>query len=66
MRDRTSQAFRDPAGFAWFTRAGLDALLDALAQGETDQAERIAFNVYTQAARVEADLAGGTDRGGRP
>ena len=40
--------------FAWFARAGLDALLDALAAGDAAQAERIAFGLYQRAADVEA------------
>lgn len=55
MRNRTPHAFRDPAGFAWLTRAGLDVLLDALAEGEIEQAERIAFGLYDHATAVEAD-----------
>jgi hypothetical protein len=61
MSDRTS-----PADFPWYARAGLDALLDALAKGETDQAERIAFGLYDHAAAVEASSDSGTDRRGRP
>jgi hypothetical protein len=49
MSDRTS-----PADFFWYARAGLDALLDALAARVAAQAERIAFGLYQRAAHVEA------------
>mgnify|MGYP006278350527 CR=1 FL=1 len=49
MSDRTS-----PGDFPWYARAGLEALLDALAARDSVQAERIAFGLYQRAAHVEA------------
>lgn len=51
---RTAELFAAPAAFAWFTRAGLEVLLDALAKGDTETAERVAWNLYRQAAFTEA------------
>lgn len=41
--------------FAWFARAGLDALLDALAARDAAQAERIRFGLHQRATHVEAE-----------
>ena len=50
--------FADTPGLAWHQRAGLEVLLDALANRDAEQAERVAMNLYRQAAFAEARAEG--------
>ena len=53
------ERFADLPDFAWYTRAGLDVALDALASGDVKLAERVVWNLYNQAAYAETKADGG-------
>ena len=55
--------FADRETFSWFVTAGADRLLDALADGDRDLAERIAWNLLRQATYTKA--AAESERGRR-
>lgn len=55
--------FAQRGAFAWYQQCGLDVFLDRLHEGDFQAAERIAWNLYRQAAYVE-DVAG-SDQGQR-
>lgn len=57
--------FANQRDFAWYVTAGADSLLDALADGDTDLAERITWNLLRQATYVKAEAEADGVRGRR-